>query len=463
MTGQQVFDITQFIDTRKMSWFNAKIVIFCFFIILFDGYDIGAVAYAGPSLVKEWGITSMAELGTAFSAGLFGILFGSIIFGWVGDRYGRNKAIIGSLLTMGIFSLATMATASLPSLIAMRFLTGVGLGGLLPNSIALNAEFAPKRFRATMIIVSFSGITLGGAVPGPIAAWLVPHFGWQVLFLVGGAAPILLAVLAAFGLAESIKYLVVKTNRRDAIIKLLREMDPRLSFGADTRFIVAQETVYQKFRPQQLFADGLHFITPLLWLLFICTLMTFFFVNSWLPLVLTSAHISLAHAALATSVFQAAGTIGGLTLCRPIDKYGFVPLTIVYIAALIVTPLIGYAAHIEWLMMIVVFFSGFTLFSLQFGINAVSGMIYATSIRSNGSGWAFGVGRFGAVAGPILAGILLGMHMSIEHLFLFLAIPMAIATVASFVMQRLYYVRFQGAGLGRRDAMDEAAVAGGDD
>ncbi len=463
MTGQQVFDITQFIDTRKMSWFNAKIVIFCFFIILFDGYDIGAVAYAGPSLVKEWGITSMAELGTAFSAGLFGILFGSIIFGWVGDCYGRNKAIVGSLLTMGIFSLATMATASLPSLIAMRFLTGVGLGGLLPNSIALNAEFAPKRFRATMIIVSFSGITLGGAVPGPIAAWLVPHFGWQVLFLVGGAAPILLAVLAAFGLAESIKYLVVKTDRRDAIIKLLRKMDPRLSFGADTRFIVAQEPVYQKFRPQQLFADGLHFITPLLWLLFICTLMTFFFVNSWLPLVLTSAHISLAHAALATSVFQAAGTIGGLTLCRPIDKYGFVPLTIVYVAALIVTPLIGYAAHIEWLMMIVVFCSGFTLFSLQFGINAVSGMIYATSIRSSGSGWAFGVGRFGAVAGPILAGILLGMHMSIEHLFLFLAIPMAIATVASFVMQRLYYVRFQGAGLGRRDAMDEAAMAGGDD
>lgn len=462
MSGQEVFDITQFVDTRKMSWFNAKIVIFCFFIILFDGYDIGAVAYAGPSLVREWGITSMAALGTAFSAGLFGILFGSIIFGWIGDRYGRNKAIVGSLLTMGLFSLATMAAHSLGFLIAMRFLTGVGLGGILPNSIALNAEFAPKRFRATMIIVSFSGITLGGAVPGPIAAWLVPHFGWQVLFLIGGAAPILIAAMAAAWLAESIKYLVIKTNRREAVVRLLREMDPLLSFGRETRFVVAQEKVYQKFRPQQLFADGLHFITPLLWLLFICTLMTFFFVNSWLPLVLTSAHISMAHAALATSVFQAAGTIGGLTLCRPIDKHGFVPLTIVYVVALIVTPLIGYAAHIEWLMMIVVFVSGFTLFSLQFGINAVSGMIYATSIRSNGSGWAFGVGRFGAVAGPILAGVLIGMHLSIEHLFLFLAIPMAIATVASFIMQRLYYARFQGAGLGRRDAMDEAAMAGSD-
>lgn len=462
MASQQVFDITQFIDSRKMNWFNAKIVIFCFFVVLFDGYDIGSVAYAGPSLVKAWGITSMAALGTAFSAGLFGILFGSIIFGWVGDRYGRNKAIVYSLLFMGIFSLATMATTSLSGLITMRFLTGVGLGGLLPNPIALNAEFAPKRFRATMIIISFSGITLGGAVPGPIAAWLVPHFGWEVLFFVGGAAPILLAALAAIWLPESIKHLVVKTNRRDAVIKTLREMDPQLSFDANTKFVVAQEKVYQSFRPQQLFADGLHFITPLLWLLFICTLMSFFFVNSWLPIVLTSAHIPVSHAALATSVFQAAGTIGGLTLCRPIDKWGFVPLTIVYVFALIVTPLIGYAAHVEWVLMIVVFCSGFALFSLQFGINAVSGMIYATSIRSNGSGWAFGVGRAGAVAGPILAGVLLGMHMSIEHLFLFLTIPLVIATIGSMVLARLYYVRFQGAGLGRRDAMDEAAMAGGD-
>jgi len=188
-TEQAVFDITRFIDTRKMNWVNAKIAIFCFFVVLFDGYDIGAVSYAGPSLVKEWGLTNMIALGTAFSAGLFGILFGSLMFGWIGDRYGRNKAIVYSLLVMGVFSLATMAAGSLTQLIALRFLTGLGLGGLLPNPIALNAEFAPKRHRATMIIVSFCGITLGGAVPGPVAAWLVPNYGWEILFFIGGVAP----------------------------------------------------------------------------------------------------------------------------------------------------------------------------------------------------------------------------------------------------------------------------------
>jgi AAHS family 4-hydroxybenzoate transporter-like MFS transporter len=459
MAEDQVFDISAFIDNRGMNRLNATVVIFCFVIVLCDGYDIGAVAFAGPSLVKAWGITNMAALGTAFSAGLFGILFGSLLFGWVGDRYGRTRAIIGSLLTLGFFSLATVWAGSLSQLISLRFLTGIGIGGLLPNPIALNAEFAPKRLRATMIIISFSGITLGGAIPGPVAAWLVPRYGWEVLFVIGGLVPIAMAIAAAIWLPESIKHLAIKSNRRSEVVKLLQAMKPGLAISPNTRFVVADEQVYQAFRPIQLFGNGLHFITPLLWLLFVCTLMSFFFVNSWLPVVLTSAHIPVAHAALATSVFQAAGTIGGLALCRPIDRFGFVPLCAVYLFALIVTPLIGYATQSEWLLMVVVFFSGFTLFSLQFGINATSAMIYPTSIRSNGSGWAFGVGRCGAVAGPIVAGVLIGMHLSIEHLFLFLAIPLSIATVASLVMARLYYVRFEGVGLGRRETMDEAARA----
>ena len=384
VSSHPVFDVNKFIDARAVNWFNVRIVLFCFLAVMFDGYDIGAVAFAGPSLVRAWGITSMAELGTAFSAGLFGILFGSVFFGWLGDRYGRRMAIIASLLVMGVFSLATMPVTSLPELIATRFLTGLGLGGLLPNPIALNAEYAPKRFRATMIIISFCGITLGGAIPGPVAAWLVPTYGWQLLFLIGGVAPILLALLAVPFLPESIKYLALKAERRPQMVKALHHLDPHLNFEPDTSFVVSNEKVYKSFRPRQLFDDGLHFITPLLWLLFVCTLMSFFFVNSWLPTVLTSAHIPVAHAAIATSVFQAAGTIGGLALCRPIDKFGFIPLSVVYVLALIITPLIGYAAHIEWLLMVVVFCSGFALFSLQFGINATSAMIYPTSTAGTG-------------------------------------------------------------------------------
>jgi AAHS family 4-hydroxybenzoate transporter-like MFS transporter len=312
--------------------------------------------------------------------------------------------------------------------------------------------------RATMIIVMFTGITFGGAVPGPVAAWLVPSFGWQVLFLIGGVMPIVIGLAAYLWLPESLKHLAVKAENRDRIARIVKEMDPRAAIAAQTRFVVADETVYKNFRPGQLFADGLHWITPLLWLCFICNLMSFYFMNSWLPTVLTAAHIPLSHAVLSTSVFQIGGTLGGLALSRPIDKSGLMPVCVLFILSLIVAPLTGYAtAGSELVLMAVIFFCGFTLLGLQFGLNATSAMIYPTSIRSNGSGWAFAVGRCGAVAGPYAAGVLIDMHLAVQHLYLALVVPLAVGTVASFILARLYYVRFAGMGLGQRDTLDAAA------
>jgi AAHS family 4-hydroxybenzoate transporter-like MFS transporter len=174
-------NITRFIDERRMNNFNAKVVIFCFFIILMDGYDIGAVGFAGPSLVKAWGLQNMVALGTAFSAGLFGILFGSPLLGWIGDRYGRNRAIVLSLMVIGVFTLATALADSLSTLIVLRFITGIGIGGMLPNTIALNAEFAPRRARATLIIVMFAGRcrTMAGRFCSSSAASFRSRSAWR--------------------------------------------------------------------------------------------------------------------------------------------------------------------------------------------------------------------------------------------------------------------------------------------
>ncbi len=451
----ETIDVTRFIDDRRLSGFNWKIVIFCFFIILFDGYDIGTVGVAGPSLIKAWGIQSMAALGGAFSAGLFGILFGSPLFGWIGDRYGRIPAIVGSCMVIGIFTFATMWAYDLTSLTVLRFLTGIGIGGMLPNVIALNAEYAPKRMRATMIIIMFTGITFGGGMPGPVGQWLVPTYGWQVLFLIGGVLPIVVGVAAWIWLPESLKHLVVKAGKRDQVARIVRQMSPTVAIAADTRFVIAGERVYQQFSPDQLFKDGLQWITPLLWLCFICNLMSFYFLNTWLPTVLAAAHIP--SAALSLTVFQIGGTVGGLVLSRPIDKFGLMPVCALFVLSLIVAPFVGYAIGDTTILMGVIFLAGFTLLGLQFGLNATSAMIYPTSIRSNGSGWAFAVGRVGSASGPIFGGILLDMHLAVQHLYLALIIPLALGTVASFVLARLYFVRFQGMGLGRRDAIDAAA------
>jgi|SRR5579885_253187 len=437
MAQQQTIDIARFIDERKMNSFNAKVVILCFFIILFDGYDSVVPAFAGPYLIKEWGIANMAALGTAFSASLFGFLFGAALFGWVGDHFGRKTALVSASFVCGIFSLLTMTVGSLTPLIVMRFFTGLGLGGMVPLVLVLTGEYSPKRVRATMMIVMFSGITFGGVVPGPIAGWLAPSYGWQVLFLVGGATPIIMALIAMVWLPESLKYLVVSGNEQ-AVAPILRQLDPTIKIGPAPRYVLADERNFDKFRPGQLFAGTLKIMTPLLWVCFIVNLMSFYFINTWLPTVLTQAHAPHWLALLSTSIFQFGGTLGGLSVARPMDKMGMWPVCVLFVCGLVIAPFIGYAQHIEWLLGAMIFFAGFTLLGLQFGLNAVSAMIYPTSIRSNGSGWAFAVGRFGAIAGPIVAGVLLTLKLDIRDLFLFLFVPIAIGLLSSLVLARLY-------------------------
>jgi MFS transporter, AAHS family, 4-hydroxybenzoate transporter len=279
-----------------------------------------------------------------------------------------------------------------------------------------------------------------------------------VLFLIGGVFPIVMAIVSAIWLPESLKYLVLRGDRRPEVARLVRILQPGVVVSNETRFVISDEKAYGKFTPKLLFVDGLLFITPLLWLLFICNQMAFYFTNSWLPTVLTSANISMAHAAWATTIFQIGGTLGGLTLARPIDRMGMTPVCILFLLSIPFAAAIGYSSSDETILMINVFLAGFTLLGLQFGLNAASAMIYPTAFRSNGSGWAFAVGRCGSIAGPIVAGILISMHMPIQQLFLFLAIPLTIGTLASLVMARLYYTRFQGMGLGRRETMDGVRV-----
>jgi AAHS family 4-hydroxybenzoate transporter-like MFS transporter len=194
MLEPKTVDVSRLIDERRINAFNIKLVLYSFLLVLMDGYDITSAAFAAPFLVKEWGIANMAALGPVFSASLLGVLFGSPFFGYLGDRFGRKVAIVGSCLTFGLFTLACIKAGSVMDLLYLRFLAGIGIGGLLPNITALNGEFAPRRIRATMIIIMFTGITFGGALPGLVSATLVPQHGWEVLFLIGGVVPIAAAV-----------------------------------------------------------------------------------------------------------------------------------------------------------------------------------------------------------------------------------------------------------------------------
>ncbi|MGH7089746.1 MAG: MFS transporter, partial [Stellaceae bacterium] len=451
-------DVTRLIDEHGVTRFHVMLVIFAFFVVMIDGYDISALGFAIPSLVRDWHIADKAALGPALSASLLGMLLGAPALGALGDRIGRKLAIVMSCVLFGIFTWLTVLATSIGQIALLRLIAGIGIGGFMPNIIALMGEFAPRRFRATLIIVSFVGVGFGGGMPGPVAALLVPTHGWQILFTIGGIVPLIVAAVCWLGLPESIKYLTIAEGRRGDLVRLLKRMRPDLSFGADTRFTVADEKQYQGLSPKHLFGDGLALITPLLWSLFVLNLMGYFFLVSWTPFLLTSAHLPLSVAAIAQTSFQLGATIGSWIVCVPIDRKGLTPIAILFALSVPAVAVIGYVGTMsEAALLVVEFFAGFFVLSLQGGINATAASIYPTSYRSNGTGWALGMGRLGAMVGPVMGGYLISRHLPVEQLFVIAALPFLVGTFLCLWLRSLYVVRFRGTGLGQRAVLDAAA------
>ena len=440
MSEQPTINITQLVDEQRIHFFGLGIIFLSFLVMFSDGYALAAAAYAAPMIVRQWHL-NRAVMGPVFSASLLGMLFGAPILGYMGDRFGRKGAIILGCLLYGFASLAIIESHTLHQLIALRFISGVGLGGLPPNTIALNAEFAPKRARATMIVFMFMGITVGGIFPGAVTAYL-PQYGWQGLFFLGGAFPILVALASFFLLPESIKFLVLR-NAHERVAKLARKLQPGISIPPGEKFSI-DEKHRTGFSIRLIFADGRAWMTPLLWLLFFCNLMANFFLNSWMPTLFQDAGLSVRQTALTTAMFYFGGIAGGITISRLLDKRGLAAIGFSFLLAGPIVAAIGTPGLSHNLLSVAVFFAGFCILGNQLGLNAVSGLLYPTAIRSNGVGWANAIGRFGAISGPMIGGWLIGRHLPLQRLFLAPVAPLLVGAVASFVLMRVCFKLFGG-------------------
>jgi MFS transporter, AAHS family, 4-hydroxybenzoate transporter len=441
MADEQLVPVSRLLDERGLSSFQIKLLVWSIFIVFIDGYDIGAIAFAAPVLVKSFAVEPRA-LGPVFSASLAGILFGSGTFGWVGDRFGRRAALISSMLVFGVFTWSAAYATSLEAMFWLRLLAGIGIGGVIPNVVSINIESAPKNLRATLALVAVGCVPIGGAIPGFVAATLVPHYGWQILFFIGGIAPIVLALAALVGMPESIKYMVLHKGQRRNLQKLIASIRPDFQIPANARFVVEDERQFAGFNPTYLFRDGLALITPLLWLLFALNLMGYFFLASWTPTLLAAAHLPPATAALAGAMLQIGGTVGALALCGWLEQHRFFAITILFMIAVPVVASIGYAGVTSrWAVMIAAFFAGFCVLGIQSGINVAGALVYPTSLRANGSGWELGIGRLGSIGGPLLGGLFVGLP--VQQLYLWSALPFALGAIVCFTIYRLDTARLR--------------------
>jgi AAHS family 4-hydroxybenzoate transporter-like MFS transporter len=440
MAGEQNVAISQFLDEHGVGSFQIKLILWSVIIAFIDGYDIGAIAFAVPSLIKEWHVAPK-DLGIVLSASNFGVLFGSQIFGWIGDRYGRKTALITANLLFGVFTFIAAYSTNLTEMSVLRFIAGLGIGGVIPNIVSINAESAPRNSRATLAIIAAGMVPLGGALAGFAAAAFVPTYGWQVLFYIGGVAPIVFALIAMYGLPESIKFMTLHEKHREKIVALLKEIRPDYTPPANARFVIEDEAQAPS-NPLNLFGDGLAAITPLTWLIFACNLMGYFFLISWTPTLLGAAHVPPQTAALAGAGLQVGGTVGSLLFCWWVQRARFLAIAIMFVVAVPVVASIGYVGLSSTAALLAItFFAGFMVLGIQSGINVVGAMIYPTSLRANGSGWQLGIGRLGAIAGPLIGALFVGMP--VPELYMWSAIPFAVGAVVTAIVYVLVNARLR--------------------
>jgi MFS transporter, AAHS family, 4-hydroxybenzoate transporter len=450
---QDSVDIGRLIDQKRLGFFHWSLVIMAFCIMMLDGFDIGAAAFAAPALIKEFHV-GRAELGPLFSASLVAGLFGPAIFGFLSDKIGRKPVIVGGALFFGAFTLLSVTVGSFNQLILLRFIAGIGISGLLPIMVSLVNEYAPRRVRATLVVVCFCGVTLGGGLPGVVSAAYMPIYGWRLLFWIGGLMPIVFGLILWVGLPESLKFLALRPERRDRLVTTLRRIAPEVQVGPQTTFFVGGEARHQTFRVGALFEGRLAWLTPLFWLSNFFSLLVFYFVNQWTPTLLGTAGITPGQAAIATSLFQFGGTVGGFVIMRPLDKWGFFPVPLLFGLGAPVLVAIALAGDSPALVMSLMFLAGFCLLGLQFGNIACETMIYPTSIRAWGVGSNFALGRVGSAIGPLVGGVLIGMKLEPSALFMIAAVPLVLGCLTGLAIMPGY--RRQVTGM---DAAADEAIA----
>ncbi len=429
-------NVPALIDEQKIGTFQIRVAVLCAAVVFMDGFDAQAIGYVAPTLSKAWSLKP-GELGPVFAAGLFGLMLGALAFSPLADRIGRKPVIVFCTLWFGVASLLTVTAESTTGLLVWRFITGLGLGGAMPNPIALTCEYAPQRSRATMIMVMFIGFSLGSAVGGAIAAQLVPSYGWQSVFWLGGIFPLLLAPVLIFWLPESIRLLALKGTRNEYVARLISAINPVLRFAPGTRFIAPEEHP-EGFPVEHLFTEGRALATILIWVMFFTNLLVIYFCATWLPTVINDTGVSVRLAVIATALFQVGGIVGTLVLAVLIERFGpYRVLAGAYFAAAILIAAIGQAGSAIELVIPAVFGAGFCVVGAQIGANALTATFYPTFIRSTGVGWALGIGRIGSIIGPLLGGMMLSLQWHIPTIFLAGAVPVLIAGCAVLAMGQL--------------------------
>ncbi|GAA5114184.1 MFS transporter [Pseudonocardia adelaidensis] len=422
-----------FIDDRPIGRLQCIVLALCGLVMFLDGFDTQAISYMAPSIAREWGLSPSA-MGPVLSSALVGLMIGYLVLSPLADRFGHRAMVIAATASFSVLTVLTTFAPSVEVLLAARLLTGIGLGAAAPSAIALTSEFAPRRRRATFVLVIYCGFSLGFVAAGMAAGTLIPLLGWRSMFLVGGVVPLVLVPLLWRLLPESPAYLI---RRGRPVAHTLRRLDP--SLPADTEVRSAdQPDAHARIPIVRLFERRWLLGTLLLWLVFAINLAEFYALQSWLPTILENLGHPTSTVVTATTLTTVGGIAAALITGPAMDRFGAgYTLGILYVVGAVFVGVLGivFGASL-WLLLCVTFLVGCCVSGGQKSVIAFGSLFYAPDMRSTGVAWALGIGRVGGILGPIVVGLAVGAGWSTAQLFTALAVPMLVAAVTVLALAR---------------------------
>ncbi len=426
-------NVNRVLGDGKFNKFHWIFFICCWLVVTFDGYDLVVYGASVPLIMKHW-LLKPAYAGVIGTYAMLGAAVGALVFGRVADMIGRKKTI---LICAFIFSAAMVIAAASPSPIIFglfRVLCGIGIGGCMPNIVALATEWTPLRHRALMVTSIYTGMQWGGILAAGIGIWLLPNYGWRSVYFFGGITLLLLPVLIRV-LPETAPRLIA-TGRISELIRLVKRARPDYALPEGAEFEVdkgtAKSPMIDVFREKRALSSVMFIIV------YFSTFYMIYGLNIWLPKLMMNAGYPLGSSLTFLMVLNLGCFVLNIFTAAIADSIGLRKMILIsYFLGFFVIASLSIKTNI-WVLYALVALAGVFTMGAQNLVHAYVSQFYPSSVRSMGLGLCFGLGRFGAIVGPILGGVLMQWHFSLAVSFMAFAIPSLIAFLAFLITQDKY-------------------------
>lgn len=425
--------LTSVVSASKLNRAQIKVVVIASLLMIIDGYDLVSFGSALPLIIGEWG-TAPVVMGYVASSALLGVFIGGLFVSPLADRFGRKPIIAVTIFTASVAAFLTGLVHDPYTLAALRLLVGISIGGLMPNFMSLTAEVSPPKYKAMFVAIVSGFYAIGGLAAAFVAIFFAPVAGWRVIFFVAGAGVLMVPVVLKY-LPESPEFLLL-TGDRVRLQKVLDEVSPGVRAESLTR---STNSSLVGSRVRNILSRQNALATVMIWVFFIMTMVLSYALLTWLPVLMRNSGFELSSAVLTLVALNLGGFIGSVLGGIFATKYTFRRTLVAYFLVAVLA-LIGLSFNPNAVVLYALLFvAGAAIIGILAIIHAFTVEFYPAAVRSTGVGWATGVGRIGAIAGPIIGGMLVAAALPLQASFLVFIIPAAIGCVAVIIVAARTY------------------------